>query len=187
MFNSKQLQTLFNCGLAFDDYVKDDDNGKRWQQVRSGICLSQQQKELLNSFSREMKVLVMSGIWCGDCIEQCPIMDVIACGSDKIELKFIDRDESAELKDLLRINAGNRVPVAIFMAEDFEFCSLYGDRTLSRYRKVAHTLNGACSTGIGMPNDEQNALAVAEWLNEFERIQLMLQTSARLRKLHGEI
>ncbi len=187
MFNADKLMSFFQRGLAFDDFVQADPKAANWVSIRNSAALTGQQKLLLQGFTREMNVLVMSSLWCGDCVEQCPLLDVIASASDKINLKFIDRDACDELKNALVINAGNRVPIAIFMAEDYEFCAMYGDRTLSRYRNVASALNGACSTGLGTPPAEHTAQALQEWLNEFERIQLMLITSARLRKKHGEI
>ena len=187
MLNASKLQSFFQAGHSFADYTALDSKGASWRKNRENATLTTQQQLLLKEFTREMNVLVMSSLWCGDCIEQCPLFDLIASGSDKINLKFVDRDDFEELKNALVINTGNRVPIVIFMAEDYEFCSAYGDRTLSRYRNVASALNGACSTGIGSQPTELTAMAVQEWLNEFERIQLMLKTSARLRKKHGEI
>jgi len=58
---------------------------------------------------------------------------------------------------------------------------------LSKYREMAAALTGAaCPTGIVLPGLSQLEAVVQDWLDEFERIQCMLRTSARLRKLHGE-
>ena len=80
-----------------------------------------------------------------------------------------------------------RVPVAAFLSEDFTPVLYYGDRTLSAYRAAAAAQLGAgCATGIVPPPAEQLAAVTAEWLGQFERVQLILRLSGRLRQLHGE-
>jgi len=75
----------------------------------------------------------------------------------------------------------------LFMAEDYEPVSVLGDRTLSRYRSIAaRQLGAACDLpGVLIPEDEYNE-TLQEWLNEFERVQLLLRLSARLRQKHGD-
>jgi hypothetical protein len=79
------------------------------------------------------------------------------------------------------------VPVAIFMAEDFEPVSVFGDRTLARYRALAaRQLGASCPVpGAHVDADELHA-TLQDWLNEFERVQLVLRLSTRLREKHGD-
>jgi hypothetical protein len=75
----------------------------------------------------------------------------------------------------------------LFMAEDFEFCGAFGDRTISRYRALAaQRLGAACPTGIVPPGAAELSSTLQDWLNEFERNQLMLRLSPRLREKHGD-
>ena len=84
-------------------------------------------------------------------------------------------------------NAFADVPTVLFMAEDFEFCGIYGDRTISRYRAIAsRQLGPACPVGIAPPDKDEMAATLQDWVNEFERVQLMLRLSARLRQKHGD-
>jgi thiol-disulfide isomerase/thioredoxin len=149
--------------------------------------LTDAQKLLLGGFTRNMNVLVLSGIWCGDCSAQGPMLAAIAECTSKINLKWLDRDEAIELSDRVKINAGNRVPTVLFMAEDFEPVSVLGDRTLSRYRAITQRQLGAsCDIpGATIPQNEFNE-TMQEWLNEFERVQLLLRLSARLRQKHND-
>jgi hypothetical protein len=79
------------------------------------------------------------------------------------------------------------VPVVVFLSEDFSECGRYGDRTLAKYRDMAATLLGpACPTGIGDPGADLLAGVIREWLGEFERAQLMLRLSPRLRERYGD-
>jgi thiol-disulfide isomerase/thioredoxin len=93
---------------------------------------------LVRGFVRKMKILVFSGTWCGDCIEQCPLLQRIAEENpEKIDLRFIERPREGELIPELRINGGNRVPVVLFFSEDDQWCATAGDRTVHRYRALA--------------------------------------------------
>ena len=79
------------------------------------------------------------------------------------------------------------MPVVLLLAEDCEFCALAGDRSLARYRAIAQRQLGAsCSTGIIPPDQDEVALTLTDWVNEFERVQLMLRLSPRLRQKYGD-
>ena len=80
----------FDSGLLYERYVQTgtDEQKRRWQQVYDAAVLTEQQKLLLGGFVRQMKVLVFSGIWCGDCVEQGPLIQTIAEGNrEKIDLR----------------------------------------------------------------------------------------------------
>ena len=186
--SAQQLKQFHESAQSYEAYLESD--AKRaapWRENDARTELSDVQKTLLSGFVREMRVLVISGIWCGDCSTQGPMLGVIAKGSEKIDLRWLDRDAAPELSTHLAINAGHRVPTVLFMAEDYEPVSVLGDRTLSRYRSIAaRQLGAACDLpGATISEDEYNE-TLQEWLNEFERVQLLLRLSARLRQKHGD-
>ena len=108
----------------------------RWDAMHARFALTSAQRELLGGFARRMPVICLVGAWCGDCINQCPVFDHFAQVSSRIELRFLDRDAKPMLRDLLTINGGNRVPVVVFLSEDWFEVSRYGERTLSIYRRL---------------------------------------------------
>jgi hypothetical protein len=180
------LKAAFDAALPYEGYLSTDPGrAAAWRAVKSELTAPQ--RALLGSFTRRMPVLVLSGVWCGDCAQQGPMLEAIAKGSSCIDLRWIDRDAAPELRDAVRICGGHRVPTVIWMAEDFEFVSLLGDRTLPRYRAMAsRQLGPACPVpGAALPPDEAAATLQA-WLDEFERVQLILRLSARLRQKHGD-
>jgi thiol-disulfide isomerase/thioredoxin len=172
---------------AFLDKYASPEHRRRWDAMHGRIALTGDQTALLNGFVRKMPVLVLNGAWCGDCINQCPIFDHFAAASPAIELRFLDRDAREDVREHLAINGGNRVPMVVFLSEDFQEVGRYGDRTVSRYRQIAsEQLGPSCPTGIVPPDDDSTARVVSEWLDEFERAQLMLRLSPRLRQKHGD-
>ena len=173
---------------AFLDRYATPEQRRRWDAVHAGVHLTDAQRDLLGGFVRRMPVVVLNGAWCGDCINQCPIFDHFARASSAIDLKFLDRDEAPpEIRDALKVNGGNRVPLAVWLSEDYEEVARFGDRTLSRYRELAsQQLGASCPTGIVPPGDDATAVVAQEWLDMFERVHWILRLSPRLRERHGD-
>ncbi|MGE3820475.1 MAG: thioredoxin family protein [Isosphaeraceae bacterium] len=159
----------------------------RWDTTHARMTLTPEQTTLLAGFTRRMPVLVLAGAWCGDCVNQCPAFDHFDRASAALNVRFLDRDARPEVRDALSINGGHRVPVAVFLSEDGFEVSRYGERSLSVYRQLAvDQLGPACPSGIVPPGDHLIAALIADWLAEFERAQLVLRLSPRLRQLHGD-
>ncbi|MBI1337542.1 MAG: thiol reductase thioredoxin [Phycisphaera sp.] len=184
------LKAKHDEGLAYPAYLATGTDAQRenWTRVYGQAKLTDAQRSLVSSFTRKINVIGLSGIWCGDCVQQCPLIQRIAEANPRaIDLRWLDRDEHEDLQAHVTINAGKRVPVLVFCAEDFELVSWFGDRTLNRYRAIARKqLGGACPLpGAHFDEDEMHA-TLHDWLDEFERVHLLLRTSARLRQRHGD-
>ena len=181
---------VFAQGLSDLDFLAKHatpDKQKRWQAVYDSVTLTGDQRELLGGFVREMRVLCIAGAWCGDCVNQCPILARIAEQNPRIVVRFVDRDVQAAAQEAAMMNGGRRVPAVIFLSEDDYECGRYGDRTLATYRQMAaDRLGPACPTGIVPPGPALLTAATAEWLGQFERNQLMLRLSKRLREKYGD-
>jgi thiol-disulfide isomerase/thioredoxin len=190
MLDAAFLARKFAAALPYADYVRTGtpDQQLRWKQVLDAATLSDCQANLVKSFPRVMKVLTISGIWCGDCIQQCPLIERIAQANPaSVQHRLIDRDEHRDLSKLFPVNAGDRVPVVLLLAEDHEFCASFGDRTLRRYRAILRRHFGpSCPIAIVPPDPDELAATLTDWLDEIERVQLMLRLSPRLRQKHGD-
>lgn len=187
----------FRVALPYDQYVATAKPNERanWDAYHARVSLTDAQRSLIAGFQRRINVLVLSGTWCGDCVQQCPMLDHIArahpapaadADSPGIDLRFLDRDRNLDLAEPLRICGGLRVPTVVFLNEDFDFISILGDRTLSRYRALAAKYLGASCPlpGAPLPAD-QIAATLQDWINEFERVSLLLLLSPKLSQKHG--
>lgn len=172
---------------AFLDRHATPEQRDRWAAFHSRVELTTDQRALLGGFSRRMPVLVLSGAWCGDCVNQCPIFAHFAEAAPAIDLRLLDRDALPEIAAHLKVCGGQRVPVAAFFSEDFTPVMFFGDRTLSAYRAAAAAqLGNSCPTGAVPPPHNAIAAVVADWLDQFERVHHVLRLSARLRQKHGD-
>ena len=180
----------FADGLEYnqflDRYASPGDR-KRWEEAHGHVVLEEVQQQRLQVFIREMKVLCLTGTWCGDCVDQAPVFHVFSESNPRIQVRFLDRDDHSELQEQLSINGGHRVPVLVFLSEDYFEVSRYGERTLSRYRQLAAQQGMSFLKQVTPDSGEDiRRLVIDEWLNEFERVQLILRLSARLREKHSD-
>jgi thiol-disulfide isomerase/thioredoxin len=180
----------FRVGLPLADFLAryaTDGQRQRWAGVQQQVVLTVSQRQLLAAFGRKINVLCLAGAWCGDCINQCPIFEHFATAAPALTVRYLDRDEHADVQQLLQVNGGNRVPVLVFFSEDGFEVGRYGERTLSKYRQMMREQGGSsCPTSPAVVGEPLLAQVTQDWLNEFERVQWLLRLSPRLRQLHGD-
>lgn len=179
----------FEGALPFESYVQTgtSDQTARWSNYRSLFSLTEAQRETISQYVRRLNILVLSGIWCGDCARQGPVLWRIAEASPLINLRFVESSEVPELSNELRIHGAARVPVVLFLSEDFYEVARFGDRTLAAYRrKAARELGPACDPGLVPLNAEEFAPEVQDWCDIVERAQILLRTSGLLRDRYDD-
>jgi hypothetical protein len=198
MLTPEFIRPHFDAGLAYDQYVTSGtpDQAAKWRAFHGRVSLTPAQRTLVAGFTRRVNVLVVSGLWCGDCVQQCPLLAHLAAvkpaprgepEAPGVDLRFVDRDRHSALSDAVRICGGNRVPTVIFLNEDLEFTGIAGDRSLSRLRALASRQLGAMCPlpGAPVPADEV-ADTLADWAGELERQHLLVRLSPKLRERHAD-
>lgn len=148
--------------------------------------LTFEQVKRLAGYNRKLNILMYAGTWCGDCSRQAPILLKMAeAAGEKVELRLIDRETSTELQDELRILGALRVPVVVFLTEDFWEIGRFGERLLSVYRsKAAREINRGVDHGVLSPKSLERELS--DWLDIFERMLIMVRLSPPLRKRYND-
>jgi len=179
----------FEMASEYDAFLENSEPrlAQRWiDSAERTPPLTEDKLGRLQGYNREMNVLMYAGVWCGDCARTGPILQRIAdtCG-EQVELRVIDRRASEELQDEFRLVGALRVPVAVFLSEDWWEVGRFGDRMLTVYRaKAAREIGRSYRAGILTPN--ALAAELAEWVDIFERMQIMLRLSPPLRRRHGD-
>ncbi len=193
ILNDPIIREKFDEGLTYEQFVKGgepDGHRPQWDQRYGILVLEPEQRALVESFTRRMNVLCMSGTWCGDCALQGSAMARVAeANPELITLRYLLRNErQADLVVKAQLNGGFRVPITWFMAEDFEPVAVWGDRTLSRYRSIARKQlpPEAAAVVLAEPPADPVRKVLGEVLDEFERVQLLLRLSPRLREKYGD-
>ncbi len=186
---SEFWKSLFEQSADYEEYLAKGDQSKvpRWRDSEKRIPdLTEGQLKRIRGYDRELNVLVYTGIWCGDCSRQGPLLMKIGDAiGEKANIRFIEREVSPELMDELTIVGANRVPIVVFLSEDFWEMTRFGERTLSIYRaKAAREIGREFEAGILSPKARDRELA--DWVDIFERVLIMLRLSPPLRKRHGD-
>ena len=173
----------------YDHYLEGHDESLtvRWYETMERLPeLQHEQAEKLRGYNRELNMLMYAGVWCGDCSRQGPMLKKIkdAIGLDA-NLRVIDRESSEELQDELRIVGALRVPMVVFLSEDFWEVGRFGDRMITTYRaKAARQLGRDFNAGILTPRALANEMA--EWVYIVERMLIMLRLSPPLRRRYDD-
>ena len=176
---------------SYQDYLRrsDPERASRWQSLDERVPpLSDAQTACLAGVHRELNVLLVSGVWCGDCVRQGPmIRQIVDACDDTVSLRVIDRDQNPTLRDEVRILGAARVPVVVFLSEDFHEVGRFGDRMLHTYRRKAATeLGAACAVPTAEIPPDELAAERDEWIAIVERMLLMARLAPPLRERHGD-
>ena len=179
----------FASACSYDEFLADAPapHQERWKQYERLVSLSGSDRNLVESMTRTMNILVLAGVWCGDCARQGPMLRAIVACAPRMNLRFADNRSSTALQEELRINGAEKVPVVVVLSEDFFEIARFGDRHLSVYRrKVAQELGAACDPGLLPPSGEALATEMREWVEFFERAFYLLRLAPLLRKRYQD-
>ena len=187
---SDLFERVFHDADSYGDYLLTGNNRERaaWARAEAALpALPDDAQIRLDPARRIVNVLCLSGIWCGDCVRSVPIVARLAqAAGPSVDFRLVDRDAIPELRDELRVLGAMRVPMVVFLTEDFHEIGRYGDRPLTVYRDKAVTELGAACPLPGSADGGALAAETDEWLDVFERMILMARLAPPLRARHGD-
>ena len=170
---SELFERAFQKAPSYADYLASGNPREReiWARADAAVpALPEDASIRLGPAGRIVNVLCLSGIWCGDRVRSIPIVARLAgAAGPSVHLRIVDRDAVPELRDELRVLGAMRVPMVLFLTEDFHEIGRHGDRSLSVYREEAATELGAACPLPGSADRGALAAETAEWLDVFER------------------
>lgn len=187
---AEAFRRAFRTSLPYREYLEAAEPAEQaaWGRAEARVpALPPDAAPRIFTHGRRVNVLCLSGAWCGDCVRSVPILEAVAraAGPD-LELRILDRDALPELRDELRILGAMRVPVVVFLTEDFHEIGRYGDRPLVVYRDKAARETGAACPVPGAEGAAALAAEMDEWIDLFERVVLMARLAPALRARHGD-
>lgn len=187
---SDLFRRVFGDALSYAAYLTTANARERaaWERAEAAVAgRPDDAATRLDPAGRIVNVLCLSGIWCGDCVRSVPIVARLAeVAGPSVDLRLVDRDAIPELRDELRVLGAMRVPMVVFLTEDFHEIGRYGDRPLTVYRDKAVTELGAACPLPGSADGGALAAETDEWLDVFERMILMARLAPPLRARHGD-
>ena len=187
---SELFRKAFREALGYPKYLTTGTDREQsiWARAEAALpALPDDTRTRLDPADRIVNMLCLSGIWCGDCVRSVPIVARLAeAAGPSVDFRLVDRDAIPELRDELRVLGAMRVPMVVFLTEDFHEIGRYGDRPLTVYRDKAVTELGAACPLPGSADGGALAAETEEWLDVFERMILMARLAPPLRARHGD-
>jgi hypothetical protein len=116
-----QSEAMFNYGKL---------NRQRMHRLEKNVRLNDSLKEKARSVGRKMIWLIITEGWCGDAAQNIPTIEKIASENpDKIETRYVLRDENLELTDKYLTLGARSIPKLVALdAETLEELGTWGPR-----------------------------------------------------------
>jgi Thioredoxin len=111
----------FEQGMTYDEFkAQMTRNQERFTSNESNLALDHDDLETFRRLPGPLHVLVLAEDWCGDVVDNLPILGRLAAESGKLDLRIFLRDQHPELMDNY-LNRGEfrSIPVFVFFDEDF--------------------------------------------------------------------
>ena len=111
----------FEQGMSYDAFkAQMTRNQERFQASEQALVLDPADVAAFTNLPRPLDVLVLAEDWCGDVINNLPILGRLAAESGKLNLRIFLRDQNADLMDQY-LNQGQfrSIPVFVFFDEQF--------------------------------------------------------------------
>lgn len=104
-------------------------NRQRMSRLGKTIAVTDELKAAAKAVNRAMTWLVLTEGWCGDAAQNIPAIEKIAAETDKIETRYLLRDENPELMDRFLTNGSRSIPKLIALdRETLEVLGTWGAR-----------------------------------------------------------
>lgn len=104
-------------------------NRHRMQRLEKTVELGDEVIDAVGAVTRKQIWLIITEGWCGDAAQNIPVIEKIAAESDKIETRYILRDENLDLMDQYLTGGARAIPKLIVLdAETLEVLGSWGSR-----------------------------------------------------------
>lgn len=116
-----QSEAMFNYGKI---------NRQRMKRLDKTVAINESLKEKIKSVEANWIWLIITEGWCGDAAQNIPIIEKIAAlNPEKIETRYVLRDENLALMDAYLTNSARSIPKLICLgAETLEVIGTWGPR-----------------------------------------------------------
>ncbi len=115
-------------------------NVSRMKRLDKTARLTEASLASLAKIEQGMIWLVITEGWCGDAAQIVPVLQKLANEREKVELRFVLRDENLDLMDAFLTNGGRSIPKVVFVdAETLEVQGDWGPRPEAAQVMVMNT------------------------------------------------
>jgi len=119
---------------ALAEYTKlNDRRMKRWDKT---LKVTHEALQIIQDFDKKLTWLVLTESWCGDAAHVTPAINKIAELNNKINLRFVLRDENVDLMNAFLTNGGKAIPKLISIDDLGNVVNTFGPRPTAATKLV---------------------------------------------------
>ena len=137
-------QERFDQGLTYEAYkAQMTRNRERLEANEQGMELPQAELAFFQQLPKPLHVLALAEDWCGDVINNLPVLGQLAAASGKLNVRIFLRDQNLDLMDQY-LNQGQfrSIPVFVFFDENFHELGHWIERP-ARIREMQAAMRSA--------------------------------------------
>lgn len=123
----------FEQGMSYDAFkAQMTRNQDRFQANEQALALDPADVTVFTNLPQPLNILVLAEDWCGDVINNLPILGRLAAESGKLNLRVFLRDQNLDIMDQY-LNQGQfrSIPVFVFFDEQFHELGRFTERPAS--------------------------------------------------------
>lgn len=126
---------------------------KRWNKT---VKISDEAREVIQAYDREVTWLVITEAWCGDAAHIVPVMHLVSELNTNIQLRLVLRDDHDDLMSQFLTDGGKSIPKLIALDQDLEVLNTFGPRPkvatqlVQDYKALHGTLTAEFKTDLQM-------------------------------------
>lgn len=183
----------FEQGMTYEAYkAQMTRNRERLEENERTLALAEDEIAFFAELPQRLNVLVLAEDWCGDVINNLPVLGRLAEASGKLNLRIFLRDQNLDLMDqYLKDGQHRSIPVFVFFDEELRQLGVFIERpatiaarqaaALAELFATAPELQGVePGTSPGLLSDEARA-RVMRFYGEF-RAQVRAEADAEVAR-----
>lgn len=161
-------------GISFFDYLsRADMNVPTMRQNYEETTVRDEEHRFFENLCNKLpqkaiKILAISESWCGDCVENLPIVAKLASLYSCFELFVFSRDENLDIMDKYLTDGKRKIPVFVFYDESGHEIGRFIERPQKAHEFLTQAMRDLCG------------------LSEEERKRKIYEVRTRLRKMYKQ-
>ncbi len=138
----------FEQGLTYDAYkAQMTRNRERFDTNEATVNLVATDVDFFKQLPQTLNVLVLAEDWCGDVINNLPVLGRLAAASGKLNVRVFLRDQNLDLMDqYLKDGQFRSIPVFVFFDENFRELGHWIERPARIYARQTEMRNHLFAT-----------------------------------------
>lgn len=122
-------KALFEKGLPWEGWIETGEseaNRRTMRELRERLKPEEAQRAIAAGVARPVHVLAIAEDWCPDVVRHVPVLMNLAAASDRVHVRFIERETAPDAFARHLTLGGEAVPKFVFLSDKFVECGGWG-------------------------------------------------------------